>query len=123
MGSSVPLTLAGYYNRDFGCGFTQYFRTDWPVSITNINPATEANIQLYPNPAQESVNINIDGVQSVNGTIQILDAAGRSVLSLPCTSAHTAINTGNLANGIYHVIFSDKANNAPRLQTRLVIAK
>jgi hypothetical protein len=120
-GASLPLT--GYFNGDFGCGFTQYFNVNWPAAISNINIDNRAGIDAYPNPASGIVNINISGNKNVKGVINVIDGMGRVVLQQNCNESVTTINTDVLLNGVYTVVFIDERANNAKLQTRLVIAK
>jgi len=62
------------------------------------------NITLYPNPANESVNLKIPQLQEAT-TINITDASGRILSKIQTSNIETEINTSNLANGFYFVIF------------------
>jgi hypothetical protein len=119
--SNIPFPMNGYYSGDFGCGYTQYFTSNWPTGVANISSATkEASIDAYPNPAQRSVTVSLGGINKVSGDISIVDALGRVVLTQPCISAVQYINTSSLSNGVYTVVYTD---NSGKLQTRLLIAK
>ena len=121
LASAIPFTLPGYFNRDFGCGFTQYFTTNWPTGIPQIYSANAAaTIEAIPNPAQKMVTIHLSGVSIESGNIQVLDAMGKLVREEKCFSVDQNINVESLANGVYSVVYSDKNG---KLQTRLVIAK
>ncbi len=119
MTSSLPLVLKGYFGGDFGCGFTQYFRTDWPTSVQDVTTENAA-IEVFPNPAQKTVSVNLVGLPTVNGQLQLIDVTGRIILSEKATSSVQNLNISSLSNGIYSVVYSDKNG---RLQTRLVIAR
>jgi hypothetical protein len=120
--TNALLPLSGYFNGDFGCGFTQYFNVNWPSAISNVN-MERAGIEAYPNPAGRYVNINITGIKQIKGVVSVIDAMGRVVLQQDCNESLLTINTEVLQNGVYTVVFTDeKANNA-KLQTRLVVAK
>jgi hypothetical protein len=125
-GVALPMngySYSGTYNNDFGCTYTQYFYTvnSSPVAVTNIT-GNAVQIEAYPNPAKNSVNVSIDGIAYVNGTLQVIDAIGRTVLQVPCTNAASTLNTENLINGIYTIQFIN-ATSGNKLQTRLLIAK
>jgi hypothetical protein len=115
----VGLPVKGYYNGDFGCGFTQYFRTDWPTTVENVTTAN-MGIKAYPNPAQDRVTVELSGVQQPGGDLQLIDALGRVVLREPCTGTIQELNIASLSSGIYTLVFSDGKG---RLQTRLSISK
>ena len=115
-------SYSGTYNNDFGCGYTQYFYViNAAQGITNITSG-DVSIEAYPNPAQNVVNVDIAGIQQVNGTIQVLDALGRVVTQTNCYSAHQAINVSQLANGVYTIAYINTASGN-RLTTRLLITK
>ena len=111
----------GTYNNDFGCGFTQYFVTNWPTGVQQVNNSG-VSINAYPNPAQSKVNIDLEGLTSVNGKLQIMDMLGRVVSETACFTAHQEINTAAFADGVYSVIFTDNQDHG-KVQARLVIAK
>jgi len=121
-GIPVYYTLSGNFGGNFGCGFTQYFTANFPLSVTNLSEIP-LKIEAYPNPAQNTVNINISGVANVSGTVQLIDALGRVVLQKECNNANEILNTGSLSNGMYTIVFTDKNDPSARLQTRLLIAK
>ncbi len=93
--SIIPFPLSGYANGDFGCGFNQAFNVIWPTEVINVN-VQNAAMEVYPNPATNMVNISFTGMSQVNGTVKILDAVGRVVVNMPCSSYNTQINTANL---------------------------
>lgn len=121
MGSIIPFVLNGYYSGDFGCGYTQWFDVIWPTEVVNVN-AQNAAMEVYPNPATNMVNISFTGMSQVKGTVKILDAVGRVVVNMPCSSYNTQINTANLTNGVYSVIFVGN-DGGDKMHTRLVINK
>ncbi|OJW84292.1 MAG: hypothetical protein BGO69_11035 [Bacteroidetes bacterium 46-16] len=114
---------SGTYHDDFGCGFNQYFTTQgFGVGVENLS-ATPASVAAYPNPAQSAVTVSISGIANISGTVSLVDALGRTVLTQNCNSTTAILNVANLANGMYTVIYSDRANAEAKLQTRLLIAK
>jgi hypothetical protein len=118
--NSIPLPLTGYYNGDFGCGFTQYFTTDWTTGVETVTANTPATIEAYPNPASNIVTVTILGAGTISGDLQVIDALGRVVLTQPCNSGSEQINIAKLANGAYSVVYKDRNG---KIQTRLMIAK
>ncbi len=124
-GTLIPMNgynYTGTYNNDFGCGFTQYFyMIGTPNGLTNISDAG-LNIEAYPNPAQNVVNVDLTGVQDIKGTLQVVDALGRTVAGMPCTSSHQQVNLSSFANGVYTIVFLNELTGN-KLTTRLLIAK
>ena len=125
-GTNIPLNgnnMGGTYVNDFGCGFVQYFYLD-STSVDAVQHITAGGvgIEAYPNPAQNVVNVDISGMQSVRGTIEIIDMLGRVASVTQCNSGHQQINTEKLANGIYTILFINETGGN-KLQARLLITK
>jgi hypothetical protein len=115
-------TYSGSYNHDFGCGYSQYFYVvDTTEGIVNVTES-DMSIEAYPNPAQNTVNIDIAGLNNISDAIQIYDALGRMVSQTPCTAAHQQLSTQDLVNGVY-TIFYFNAGTGHKLSTRLLIAR
>ncbi len=118
MASLIPLPLKGYYGGDFGCGFTQYFRTEWPAGVQDVS--TTAGMEVFPNPAKETVSVQLSGLPVFEGTIEMVDVTGRIVLSQQSTGAVQELNVAHLTNGVYSVVYRHKDGKTHR---RLMIAK
>lgn len=68
----------------------------------------DESIELYPNPANEFVNVEIDLVQPSPVQIQLIDVLGKTVISETLSNKQIGkstypVNTSNLAPGIYNV--------------------
>lgn len=113
---------SGTYADDFGLGFTQYFTTDGVTAVANVT-APVVDLDAYPSPAQSNLNVNISGLQTVNGTLKLIDEVGRTVLTQPCTSAHQTIDVSRYAAGIYILQYFDNKDANTGTQKRIVIAK
>ncbi len=59
-------------------------------------------IRLYPNPANEYVDIQVDGNLIVTA-MEVYDIFGKVVRTVPATGFPTRINIAGLANGMYFV--------------------
>ena len=59
-------------------------------------------IRLYPNPANEYVDIHVDGNLIVTA-MEVYDIFGKVVRTVPATGFPTRINIAGLANGMYFV--------------------
>lgn len=124
--TNIPMngyTYSGTFANDFGCKFTQYFySSDWNVGITEVN-GDAASLEVYPNPAQNELNVEVAGWTGKKATIQLIDALGRVVLTQECTSQSCKINTSSLSNGAYTLQFVDGELSGSKLISRFVIAK
>ncbi|MEO0092529.1 MAG: C25 family cysteine peptidase [candidate division WOR-3 bacterium] len=97
------------------------------VSTTDIKESADrknllSNIQIYPNPCRDVVNIK--GLMAnlpVSGDkwqIAIYDVQGRQVLNANCKEQNEKLNISNLASGIYMIVIR---NEKARLVQKLVI--
>jgi hypothetical protein len=122
--SNIPMkgyTYTGTYRHDFGCEFKHFFTTSG--NITGLEDYNENDVQLsvFPNPANNLLNIQFTGINNANGTISIIDVLGKVVLNEKISSLQTTIDVTKLTSGYYNVIYSDLNSNI--LQSRLVINK
>jgi hypothetical protein len=62
-------------------------------------------LKLYPNPAQDF--IVIDYPLWIGTPFSVYDVAGREVLSGVTTNARTTVDVGNLAVGMYRLVFAE----------------
>ncbi|MCD6064418.1 MAG: hypothetical protein K0R82_2329 [Flavipsychrobacter sp.] len=120
--NGATLNLAGYYAGDFGCGFKQYFNVNWPTAVTEVEAAAMMAISVHPNPAANNATLSFEGLADVNGNVVIVDAVGRTVATQKANAAMVDINTAELANGVYSVIYTENRSGL-KLQTRMVVAK
>ncbi|MBK6932687.1 MAG: redoxin domain-containing protein [Saprospirales bacterium] len=63
-----------YDDRAFSAGF---------VTSTPALPAAAATVQVYPNPAGESIYIDLSSAETTQLSIQLINAFGQAVLQLP----------------------------------------
>lgn len=72
---------------------------------------TEVSVTAYPNPVSNNLTVVVDGLETVNGNIQVLDLNGRVVAQQSATASATSIDMSNVANGLYIVRFTDINGN------------
>lgn len=72
-------------------------------ATTNIDEINVSNIQVYPNPANNVVNV----VNAENASIIVINMVGEIVVSIDNASANQSIDISNLANGTYFVKVND----------------
>jgi hypothetical protein len=79
----------------------------------NENELTFAATNVYPNPANEVVNVSVKGIQTLPLTFTFMDVSGRTISSQTFHSASvdTAINTAELKSGIYFIQLSSQAGS------------
>ena len=88
--------------------------TLYESEVLSTNTATyESNINIYPNPANDHINIdfgNLDNVEDWN--IKIINILGQEVLSQPMNT--DKINVSELSKGVYIIRISDGINQADK---------
>lgn len=80
-------------------------------------------LNIYPNPANSHVTVAIDGPGAKEGTIHIIDAIGRIVLTTDYVGNQQQINVERFPAGIYQLQYVGQGDHAYKLQSRLVITK
>jgi hypothetical protein len=91
-------------------------------TLTSIaeTPTTNPTLQIYPNPANQSVRVELAGSHAQAMGISITDMLGHAVLSLPYAEVGGAdVNISNLANGIYTIAATMQSGET--LRQRLVV--
>ncbi|WP_421799068.1 BACON domain-containing protein [Haliscomenobacter sp.] len=85
--------------------------------------STTPSMELFPNPAQDMVNIVLDAVDVKQQEIQlvVIDAYGRVVMKQKMTSDFTKISLANLSNGMY--TFSMLLPDAKMLSKKLIVTR
>jgi len=74
-----------------------------PVSVQT-EPLTTSALRLYPNPAEDRMQLQLDGGEMLPNSLRVFNASGKEVSSLTdvVLNAQTAIlQTGRLAPGLY----------------------
>jgi hypothetical protein len=110
---------------DFGNQYYYYFY-DWSVETegfdcesplvqvtvditTGISELSNGMISLYPNPANEVLQIKLNG--SGNAHLQLFDAAGRMIATQALTNSLNTIDISSLSTGIYQAIVIQNGNS------------
>jgi len=106
-GVDIPVQ-AGTYNITFDNVTKEYNFED--TETADITRFTLKNIFLYPNPAKDVLNISTTNEQ-LSG-INVLDATGKIISSIPAGTASAQLDISALSTGIYFVqISTEKSTN------------
>jgi hypothetical protein len=92
-------------------------RTFNPISVKNCFAGNEA-LSIYPNPAQNAINLNFNGNMEEIIDTSIFDLFGRNTYQSPIYQS--VINTENLEEGIYFLQLMLESENITR---KFLIAK
>jgi len=105
-GTQYPLPKTDLENPglsgNFGTGFTQFFTVTGSTGI--INPENQYSLSIFPNPAQDQLNVDIIGKLNEPLTITMVNVLGQTVYNTTTSKNQVRINTGNMAQGIYTLI-------------------
>ena len=71
-----------------------------PQGIDDVNASYSVNI--YPNPAKNTVTISVDGLNG-KAQVSVIDMSGRTVMTSTMESDATQLNVSKLAQGTYFV--------------------
>jgi len=82
------------------------------ISISNNLKTESANVSVYPNPANDFINIKLSTRTIGNVTIEINDITGKVITSMQVSNTKDAItiNTQNLQTGIYFLRVTSQQN-------------
>lgn len=112
-GTGIIGIVRVFKTNEFGCSDTLELRVDLaPLSVEGNTLTRQLNV--YPNPASEIVNI--EGYNGQNQTLnyRLTDAVGRQLQTgtLPEGQVREEINISRLASGVYFIIFNDNDTQA-----------
>lgn len=108
--TSFPTRYTAPYNTvGSDIAIAQFDRT-LSGSTASINESQNKtiNYMLYPNPAKNVLNIELDNLLNDNKTVTIANILGEVVLSETSSGNKFSINTSNLISGVYFVTISNK---------------
>lgn len=98
--NSGNFPLKGYFNGDFGCGFTEAFRIQNALGTKEEKAAF--NLSVYPNPAQTTLNLTIEQNNKPQGvTLELLNTLGQQVYRVQAQGTHLQVPVQHLPAGIY----------------------
>ena len=82
------------------------------VFPTGLDEISRSNVSVYPNPAQNFLNVK--GLELNNTEVQIFDISGRIVNASLFKVNNSTIDISSLAKGTYHLVLS---NNSEKVDT------
>jgi hypothetical protein len=85
------------------------------TSLVGLDELVQTNFKILPNPASTEINILFD--ESIEGEVSLLDISGKKITTVKVNGLNQKIDTSNLNNGVYYVIFS----NGEQIRTEKVV--
>lgn len=83
-------------------GCLQKAYTETPTGITNVNTGA-TTIKLYPNPATETVHVELTTKMSGAMEVTVTDLLGQKLSAAPLVNGKATLNVANLPGGTYFV--------------------
>jgi hypothetical protein len=78
------------------------------TTLSNVNANNKLLIMAYPNPATNTITVDLNGLQNNSGTLTLTDIAGKALYTTNATEASLNIDMSSLPAGIYMIRYSDK---------------
>lgn len=88
---------------------TSSFKT-FPLGVNTIN-GEGLGMEVYPNPAQNILNLKMLGALQTHATVSLTDISGRVLKQLPLDKNEMTIDISNIAPGIYQLHYKDDVNS------------
>lgn len=97
---------------NYGKGLSKWFKTDVNAGINNLQNI-QPILSIYPNPANEKINIQMNSIKEEMYTINIINSIGQTIYTSKeniVGEKNIEINTKNFATGIYHINVQSSEN-------------
>jgi uncharacterized repeat protein (TIGR01451 family) len=118
IGDIIPNTASIYFDTNPAI-VTNTFNTEF-VATLGIDNFESSNLIVFPNPANDSVQINLQNTSETIDAILINDILGKNIRSITNVSSNqNTIDVSNLSQGIYFVTITTENNL--KLVKKLVI--
>ena len=72
-----------------------------PLGVTDFD---KSSIRLYPNPANNEINLETSGIDVNDLNVKIIDIQGRIMARDKVDTVNKSINISNLSTGMYHLM-------------------
>lgn len=84
-------------------GATMHFAVASTSSLTNEEAVKDFSVSFFPNPAKDTLNINLGSISATSYTFSLIDINGKTVLMVPIENAKLieSISISSLAKGLY----------------------
>ncbi|MBK0401893.1 T9SS type A sorting domain-containing protein [Adhaeribacter sp. BT258] len=98
LANNANLKLKGYFNGDFGCGFTEAFRIQTTLGTQEDKAAFD--LSVFPNPAQTILNVKVESKNQIV-SLELYNALGQQVSKLEEMSPNIQVPVHHLPAGVY----------------------
>jgi thiol-disulfide isomerase/thioredoxin len=112
--------FVAYYSTDIGSRSILDVAEVIPTTFVSIEELTLANaIQVYPNPAEDLVNVTIDATLKSAFSLTLHDMTGKIIQTQSITSSSNALDLVDLSPGMYFINVKTSDGNA--ITKRLIV--
>lgn len=112
-GAKIPMknySYSGTSRDDWGSEYSIYFSVKEAGTYVGVkNAATGVKLNVYPNPAQDVLYVEVNEAFTQPSTIKLVNTLGQIVYSTTSQEQLTQINTSKLSNGVYTLLISNGA--------------
>jgi len=109
VGDIIPNNAAIYFDSNPAV-ITNTFNTQFVTTLNN-NTFTSNDIAIYPNPAHNVVQINLQNTSETLNSIKIYDMLGKTINSIKNIDAYqTTIDVSALSKGVYLIELTSEHN-------------
>jgi Secretion system C-terminal sorting domain/PKD-like domain/Bacterial Ig domain len=105
---SFPVTSPDFVNNYYwvlttknGCTQKTYYNK--PLAISNISNGNAAGLTIYPNPASNVVNVNLNGIQNGNIKVTLTNLLGQSINTTSSNGNSVQFDIATLPAGCYFI--------------------
>ncbi len=86
------------------------------VTTNNNEIANSNHFSFYPNPSNETINVNFEEINGFPVTLSVFDVSGKILMSSVVKESKTEMNISHLAKGVYFVrVVSQNGVNTQKL--------
>jgi len=115
-----PDTLSKNYwvmSNKGGCWQKTYYRYNTVSAVSNVN--TQFEVNLFPNPADERVNIEVSGAAWADVIdVKVMDAVGRDIQAITLKGGKGSFVVSELPSGVYSVLIT---RDGMRIATKMFV--
>ncbi|MCB0700159.1 MAG: T9SS type A sorting domain-containing protein [Chitinophagales bacterium] len=87
------------------------FKTLGPLSVNAVSQEDPFTMDVYPNPIQDVLTVQLNGSIDENAMLTVMDLTGKVVYTAPVSSEKVSVDVSNFANGVYVVKYTDDTHN------------
>jgi hypothetical protein len=85
--------------------------TKFLTDVPSVQGGGSFNIAVYPNPAEDVMNVDINGRNHASGRIQIVDMSGKVVQTVTTKADKVQLDLKGIASGVYLLKYVDSENS------------